>query len=112
MKFVTDLPAFINSKIQLPNESIKEFLDYLGAEKYKSDQGYLAKWVAQKIQWSNEEKALGILKVWAHSSRAEEYTKEKLEELNKMIDDKVIVALKALEGPSVLRKIKDKQLNV
>ena len=29
-----------------------------------------------------------------------------------MIDDKVIVALKALEGPSVLRKIKDKQLNV
>ena len=55
---------------------------------------------------------MGILKVWAHSSRAEEYTKEKLEELNKMIDDKVIVALKALEGPSVLRKIKDKQLNV
>jgi len=37
MKFVTDLPVFINSKIQLPNESIKEFLDYLGAEKYKSD---------------------------------------------------------------------------
>jgi len=46
--------------------------------------------VAQKIQWNNEEEALEILKVWAHSSRAEEYTKEKLEELNKMIDDKVI----------------------
>jgi len=29
-----------------------------------------------------------------------------------MTDDEVLVALKALKGPSVLRKIEDKQLNV
>jgi len=51
---------------------MKDFLDYFGARKYKSKQGYLAEWVAQKIQWSNKKEALGILKVWAHSSRAEE----------------------------------------
>jgi len=55
---------------------------------------------------------LGILKVWAYSSRAEECTKEKLKEMNRMMDDEVLVALKALEEPSILRKIRDKQLNV
>jgi len=55
---------------------------------------------------------MGILKVWAHSSREGECTKEKLKELNKMTDDKVLMALKVLEEPSILRKIEDKQLNV
>jgi len=45
---------------------------------------------------------MGILKVWAHSSRVEECTKEKLKKLNKMMNEKVLVALKALEEPSTL----------
>jgi len=32
--------------------------------------------------------------------------------MNRMMDDEVLVALKALEEPSILRKIGDKQLNV
>ena len=32
--------------------------------------------------------------------------------MNRMMDDEVLVALKALEEPSILRKIRDKQLNV
>jgi len=52
------------------------------------------------------------LKVWAHSSRAEECTEEKLKELNRMTDDEVLSALKALEEPSMLRKMGDKQLNI
>jgi len=55
---------------------------------------------------------LGILKVWAHSSRAKECTKERLEKLNRMMDDEVLMALKVLEEPSILRKMEDKQLNV
>jgi len=50
--------------------------------------------------------------VWAHSSRAEECTEEKLKELNGMTDDKVLLTLKAPEEPSILRKIGDKQLNI
>jgi len=38
--------------------------------------------------------------------------KEKLKELNSMMDDEVLMALKALEEPSILRKIGDKQLNI
>jgi len=38
--------------------------------------------------------------------------KEKLKELNRMMDNEVLVALKALEEPSILRKIGDKQLNM
>jgi len=85
-------------------------LDYFGTRKYESNKDYLAEWVAKKIQWSSKEKVIKILKVWAHSSRAKECTKEKLEELNKMTDDKV--ALKVLERPLILRKIGDKQLNI
>ena len=55
---------------------------------------------------------IGILKVWAHSSREEECMKEKLKELNSMMDDEVLMALKALEEPLILRKMGDKQLNV
>jgi len=76
------------------------------------NKGYSTEWVAKKIQWSNKEEAIGILKVWAHSSREEECTKEKLKELNSMMDDEVLIALKALEEPSILRKMGDKQLNV
>jgi len=38
--------------------------------------------------------------------------KEKLKELNSMINDEVLMALKALEEPSILKKMGDKQLNV
>ena len=55
---------------------------------------------------------MGILKVWAHSSRAKECTKERLEELNRMTANEVLMVLKVLEEPSILRKIKDKQLNI
>jgi len=49
-----------------------------------------------------------MLKVWAYSSRTEEYTKKKLKELNGIIDNEVLVVLKALEELLVLRKIGDK----
>jgi len=108
----TDLPAFIDSKILLPEESMKDFLDYFGARKYEMNKGYSVEWVAKKIQWSIKEEAIGILKVWAHSSRAEECTEEKLKELNRITDDEVLSTLKALEELSVLRKMGDKQLNI
>ena len=87
---------------------MKDFLDYFGARKYKTNKGYSTEWIAKKIRWSNEEEAIGILKVWAHSLRAEECTKEKLNKLNRMTDDEVLMALKVLEKPLVLRKIEDK----
>jgi len=87
---------------------MKDFLDYFGARKYETNKGYSVEWVAKKIQWSNKEEAIGILKVWTHSSRVKECTKEKIKELNKMMDDKVLLVLKALEEPSILRKMGDK----
>ena len=108
----TNPPAFIDSKIQLPEESMKDFLDYFGARKYEMNKGYSVEWVARKIQWSIKEEAIGILKVWAHSLKAEECTEEKLKELNGMTDDKVLLVLKVLEELSVLRKIENKQLNI
>ena len=107
-----DLPALIDSEIRLPDESMKDFLDYFGARKYETNKGYSVEWVAKKIRWSTHEEAIGILKVWAYSSRAEECTEEKLKELNRMTDDQVLSALKTLEEPSVLRKMGDKQLNI
>jgi len=50
--------------------------------------------------------------VWAHSSRAEECTREELEELNGMTDDKVLMAFKVYEEFLILRKMEDKQLNI
>jgi len=50
--------------------------------------------------------------VWAHSSRVEECTKEKLKELNRMTNDEVLMALKVLEEPPILIKMGDKQLNI
>jgi len=91
---------------------MKDFLDYFGARKYETNKGYSTGWVAKKIRWSDEEETIGILKVWAHSSRAEEYTKEKLNELNGMTNNEVLMVLKVLEEPPILRKIGDKQLNV
>jgi len=91
---------------------MKNFLDYFSARNYKTNKGYSVEWIAKKIRWSSEEEAIAILKVWAHSSREEECTKEKLKELNGMIDDEVLTALKVLEEPSILRKMEDKQLNV
>ena len=108
----TSSPALIDSKVQLPNNVMKNFLDYFDARNYETNKGYSTEWVARKIQWSNEEEVMGILKVWAHSLREEECTKEKLKELNSMMDDEVLMALKALEEPSILRKMGDKQLNI
>jgi len=51
---------------------------------------------------------MGILEVWAYSSREGECTKEKLKKLNEITDDEVLIALKALEEPSILRKMEDK----
>jgi len=42
----------------------------------------------------------------------EEYTEEKIKELNKMTDDEILLAFKALEKLLILRKMGDKQLNV
>jgi len=44
--------------------------------------------------------------------RVEEYTEKKIKELNEMMDDKVLLVLKVLEEPLILRKIRDKQLNI
>ena len=44
--------------------------------------------------------------------RRRECTIEKIQELNEMMDDKVIVALKALEEPYILQKLGDKQLDL
>jgi len=38
--------------------------------------------------------------------------KEKLKELNGMTNDEILMALKALEEPPILRKMGDKQLNI
>jgi len=108
----TSSSASTNSEVQLSDNVMKNFLDYFSARNYKTNKSYSVEWVAKKIRWGNEEEAIGILKVWAHSSRAEECTKEKLRELNSMMDNKVLMALKTLEEPSILRKMGDKQLNV
>jgi len=50
--------------------------------------------------------------VWAHSSRAEECTREELKELNGITNDKVLMAFKVYEKSLILRKMEDKQLNI
>jgi len=50
--------------------------------------------------------------MWAYSLRAEEYTREELEELNGMTDNKVLMAFKVCEESLILRKMEDKQLNI
>jgi len=91
---------------------MKDFLDYFGARKYKTNKGYSVEWIAKKIRWSSDEKEIGILKMWAHSSRAEECTREELEELNGITNDKVLMAFKVYEKSLILRKMEDKQLNI
>jgi len=59
----TDLPALIDSKIRLPEESMKDFLDYFGARRYDTNKEYSVEWVTKKIRWSTNEEAIGILKV-------------------------------------------------
>ena len=83
-------------------------MDYFGARKYEMNKEYSVEWVAKKIRWSVKEEAIGILKVWVYSLRAEECTEEKIKELNEMTDDEVLLALKALEEPLILRKMGDK----
>jgi len=36
----TNLSAFIDSKIRLPEKSMKDFLDYFSMRKYKMNKGY------------------------------------------------------------------------
>ena len=83
-------------------------MDYFGARKYEMNKRYSVEWVAKKIRWSVKEEAIGILKVWVYSLRAEECIEEKIKELNKMMDDKVLLVLKVLEEPLILRKMGDK----
>jgi len=87
-------------------------LSYFGARKYKSTRGYSVKWIAKKIMEEDEREAIEILKVWTHRSRREKCTIDKVQELNEIMDDKVIIALKALEEPHILWKLGDKQLDV
>ena len=91
---------------------MNEFLSYFGARKYKSTRGYSAEWIAKKIMEKDEREAIEILKVWTHRSRRGECTIDKVQELNEMTDDEVIIALKALKEPHILRKLGDKQLDV
>ena len=54
----TDSPAIVDSKVWLPDNVMKDFLDYFGARKYEINKGYSTEWVAKKIRWSNEKKQL------------------------------------------------------
>jgi len=36
----TNSPAIIDSKVQLPDNVMKDFLDYFGARKYETNKGY------------------------------------------------------------------------
>jgi len=36
----TSSPALINSEVRLPDDVMKNFLDYFGARNYKTDKGY------------------------------------------------------------------------
>ena len=87
-------------------------MSYFGAKKYKSTRGYSAEWVAKKIMEEDKREAIKILKVWTHRSRRKECIIEKVQELNEMTDNEVIVALKALEELHILWKLGDKQLDV
>jgi len=60
----------------------------------------------------DKREAIEILKVWTHRSRKEECTIDKVQELNEMTDDEMIIALKALEELYILQKLEDKQLDV
>lgn len=91
---------------------MKDFLNYFGARKYRPTQGYLAEWIAQRIKEDKRGEAVGILKVWAYSTRREECTTEKIKELNEMTNDEVVMALKVLEEPPILKRIGDKQLDI
>ena len=109
----TNLPApVIDSKIRLPDKSMNEFLNQFGARKFKTTRGYSAEWVAKRLREDDENTATDILKVWSHQSRRAECSRERVRELNKMTDDEVLVALKSLENPSIIRKLGDKQLDV
>ena len=98
----TDSSAITDSKIWLPKETINDFLSYFGARNYESPKGYSAEWIARRIKEEDKEEAVEILKVWVHQLRRRECTIEKIQELNEMMDDEVIVALKALEEPYIL----------
>jgi len=87
-------------------------LSYFGARKYKSTRGYSVEWIAKKIMEEDEREAIEILKVWTHRSKREECTIDKVQELNEMMDNEVIIALKALEEPYILWKLGDKQLDI
>jgi len=108
----TNSPALVDSRIRLPSETIKKILSYFGTRKYKSTRGYSVEWIAKKIMEEDKREAIEILKVWTHRSRREEYIIDKVQELNEMTDDEVIIALKALEKPHILQKLGDKQLDV
>ena len=45
----TNSPALVDSKVRLPDEIMKNFLDYFSARKYKMNKGYSMEQVAKKI---------------------------------------------------------------
>jgi len=50
----------------------------------------------------DERDAVKILKIWSYQWRREECTTEKIQELNKIMNDEVLVVLKTLEEPHIL----------
>ena len=62
-KVSTSSPVLINSEFRLPDNVMKNFLDYFSTRNYKTNKGYSVEWITRKTQWSNEEEAIGILKV-------------------------------------------------
>ena len=45
----TDSLVFVNSKVRLPNKTMKDFLDYFGTRKYETNKGYSVEWIVKKI---------------------------------------------------------------
>jgi len=44
------LSALVDSKVQLPDKVMKDFLDYFGIRKYEKNKGYSTEWVVKKIK--------------------------------------------------------------
>jgi len=63
----TKLPTFIDLKVQLPEESMRDFLDYFGARNYETNKGYSTEWIAKKIQWSSNKETIGVVMTWQNS---------------------------------------------
>jgi len=99
-------------KICLPDKSINKFLNQFGARKFKTTRGYSVEWVAKRLRENDKNTATDILKVWSYQSRRAECSREKVRELNEIIDNEVLVVLKLLENLLIIRKLRDKKLDI